>query len=257
MVWAVAAISLCAPVDAGKVSLLWNRSSDPNVTGYRVQVIQTSNAAATFVDVGNTNAAVIDSLMEGQAYKLAVMAYTGAGIESDPSALVNYTVPAFSGPTYVLRFGKFSRATATYSPHGTMTATGDAFPAGTVVTLTASPATGYVCQGWMVNSTLVPSNPAFVSMNQNALVTPVIKKRNSGGGPTPADPTQMSLQFVNSGDNLTFLVGGEMGAWILEGTMDFKEWSQIATGLTSQEVVAPLNRTYSYFRVRQAELAAF
>src|SRR6476659_6728319 len=99
MVWAVAAISLCVPVDAGKVSLLWNKSSDPGVSGYRVRVVQTATGTATYVDVGSTNATVIDSLLEGQSYKIAVMAYTGTGLESDPSAIVNYSVPAFSGPT--------------------------------------------------------------------------------------------------------------------------------------------------------------
>jgi hypothetical protein len=257
MVWAVAAVSLCAPIEAGKVSLQWGKSADPNVTGYRVRVVNSTSDAATFVDVGNTNAAVVDSLFEGQSYKIAVMAYTRNGIESDPSAVVNYTVPAFSGPTYALKFGNFTHGTAQYSPHGTMTSKGDAFPAGTVVTLTAIPASGYVCSGWTVNSTVVSSNPAFVSMTQNAVVTPVIKKRNGGGGATPADPTQMSIQWVNSGGNLFLVVGAEMGAWILEGTMDFKEWSQVATGLTSQQVPAPLTHSYSYYRVRQAQLAAF
>jgi hypothetical protein len=255
-VWAVAAISLCAPIEAGKVSLQWGKSADPNVTGYRVRIVEATAGSSTFVDVGNTNVTVVDGLFEGLTYKLAVMAYTRNGIESDPSAVVNYTVPALSGPNYALQFGKFTHGTAQYSPHGTMGAKGEMFPAGTVVTLTAMPATGYVCSGWTINSTVVPNNPAFVSMTQNAVVTPVIKKRGQGN-PTPADPTQMPIQWVSSGGNLFLSVGGEMGAWILEGTMDFKEWSQVATGLTSQQVPAPLTHAYSYYRVRQAQLAAF
>ena len=199
----------------------------------------------------------MDNLLEGQNYSIAVTAYTGAGIESDPSNLVNYTIPTIlTGPTFALQFTNFTHATAQYSPHGTMTSVGEAYPAGTTVTLSATADSGYVCSAWMVNG-IVQSNPTTVTMNQNTSVRPVIKKRN-GGANTAADPSQTAVHVVtSSGGSMTISIGPEMGAWILESTSNFRDWTQIATGLTSDQVSTPTVQQNSYFRVRQAQLSAF
>lgn len=257
--WLFATVAVATHLQAGKVSLQWGQSPDPGVAGYRLHVVQTATGAASVIDAGNTNVATVDNLLDGQNYSIAVTAYTGAGIESDPSNLVNYTIPIiFTGPTWALQFTNFTHATAQYSPHGTMTSVGEAYPAGTVVTLSATPDSGYMCTAWMVNG--VPqSNPTTFTMNQNTLVRPVIKKKSGGGsGTTAADPSQTRVRVVAaSSGSMTISVGPEMGAWILEATSNFKDWTQIATGLTSDQVSAAATQQNSYFRVRQAQLSAF
>src|SRR4051812_1193815 len=166
MTWLLAAVALATHLQAGKVSLQWVKSADPGVTGYRLRVLQNSTGSASIVDAGNTNIAIVDNLLEGQTYTLSVTAYTSLGIESDPSNFVNYTIPTFSGPTYALQIGKFTHGTAQYSPHGAMTSSGEAFPEGTVVTLTAMPASGYICNAWLING-LSKANPTSITMNQN------------------------------------------------------------------------------------------
>ena len=258
LMWLFAAVALATHLQAGKVALQWGQSPDPGVVGYRLRVVQTGTGATTIVEAGNTNAATVDNLLEGQNYSIAVTAYTGSGIESDPSNLVNYMVPViFSGPTFALQFTNFTHATAQYSPHGTMTPVGEAYPEGTVVTLSATPDSGYLCTAWMVNG-LPQSNPTTVTMNQNTSVRPVIKKKNGGGGSTAADPSQTTVRVTAlSGGAMTISVGPEMGAWILESTANFRDWTQTATGLTSDQISIPAGRQNSYFRLRQAQLSAF
>jgi hypothetical protein len=256
MTWLLAAVAFATHLQAGKVSLQWIKSADPGVTGYRLRVLQNSSGSASIVDAGNTNIAIVDNLLEGQTYTISVTAYTGGGIESDPSNFIYYTVAFSSGPTFALQFTNFTHATAQYSPHGTMTSVGEAFPAGTVVTLTATPDTGYVCSAWMVNG-LVQPNPTTITMNQNTSVRPAIKKRN-GSANTAADPSQTAVRVTaSSGGTMTISIGPEMGAWLLEATPNFRDWTQIATGLTSDQVSAPTTQENSYFRLRQAQLSSF
>ena len=255
MVWAVGAAAICAHVDAGKMSLQWGKSNDANVTGYKVRVAHATSGATTFIDVGNTNTVNVESLMDGQTYKVAVFAYTRDGIDSDPSNLISYTVPVPTTTTYALQFGKFSHGIAEYSPHGTMSASGEAYPAGTQVALFASPGNGFVCTGWMINSVFSPGNPTDVVMDQNKLVTPIFTREN--GTPAPADPALAAMEISTVGQNAVISIGGELGAWVLEGTSNFSSWSQVAIGLTSDEVTVQTANRFSFYRVRSAELTTF
>lgn len=235
------------------MSVQWGQSTDPKVTGYRLRVTQNSTGATSVIEVGNTTSAAVDNLLDGQTYNVAVVAYNVDGIESDPSNFVSYTVPV-TGPTYALQFGKFSHATVQYSPHGTMTSSGEAYPAGTMVSVNAMAGNGFMCTGWTINSVFYPGNPKMIAINADTLVAPVIAKTN--GTIAPADPSLAALQISTTPTATTIAIGGEFGAWILEGTSNFLSWTQLATGLTSDQVTVPTQAGNQFYRVRSAQLTA-
>lgn len=73
--------------------LEWDRNAEPYVTGYRAYMGTNSRSYAVMQDVGNALTATTPTLTPGATYFFAVTAYTAAGIESDYSAEVSYTVP--------------------------------------------------------------------------------------------------------------------------------------------------------------------
>jgi hypothetical protein len=52
-------------------------------------------------------------------------------------------------------------------------------------------------------------------------------------------------------------IGGELGAWTLEGSSDLLNWVQVGTGLTSDQLSFNANTGYAFYRVRSAPLLAF
>jgi hypothetical protein len=83
-------ISRCAFAD---VSLAWNPSPDPAVAGYRLYAGTASGVYNQTIEVGNSAATVLSSLIAGHAYYFAVTAYTVNGIESSPSNEIRYKTP--------------------------------------------------------------------------------------------------------------------------------------------------------------------
>jgi hypothetical protein len=77
---------------AQSVTLGWDRSTDA-VAGYRVHYGGASKAYSMRRDVGRETGAVISGLKEGATYYFAVTAYSSAGLESDFSNELRYTVP--------------------------------------------------------------------------------------------------------------------------------------------------------------------
>jgi len=244
---------------AGTVTLQWDPSPD-QVAGYRVYWVDTSANAVNSVDVGNVTIATLDSLDESKTYQFFVTAYAaifnGLGfeqVEGDPSNQVMYYVQGSSGP-FALQFGGFANATAQHSPRGTMGLLGEMYEAGTAVTLTATPASGYVCTGWRIDSTFIARNPISVTMNQNTVAVPVMQKWS---GTIPDPPTQISLRISAMAGTPTVWVGGELGAWLLEGSTNLATWTQVATGSTSDQLMVPATTRYAFYRVRPLTLQAF
>jgi hypothetical protein len=247
--------------DAARISLQWDASPDPSVIGYRVYVQQVGSVSASVIETGNTTVATVDNLIEGKTYSIYMTAYDATRRESDPSNGIMYSVPAISAPVpsgFALQFGGFTHATAQYSPRGTMSTKGEIYVAGTRVTLSATAEAGYACTGWSVNGVVIAGNPGMVTMNQNTLVAPVLKKQG-GGTATEPPPTSISVEigaFVAG--KATISVGGELGAWVLEGSNALTGgWSQVAQGLTSEQVTITPSAAYGFYRVRSATLAAF
>ena len=77
-----------------QVTLAWDASASPTVTGYRLYYGATSREYTNIVDVGDLTTATISNLVESTTYFFAVTAYDIAGLESDFSTEISYTVPA-------------------------------------------------------------------------------------------------------------------------------------------------------------------
>ena len=63
---------------AGVVTLVWDASSSPNVSGYRIYYGKTSGNYTYNIDIGNYTAVTI-AVPEGATYYFAVKAYDSAG----------------------------------------------------------------------------------------------------------------------------------------------------------------------------------
>src|SRR4051812_46933982 len=89
----VLALALFTNVAAAAPVLLWDRSEDPNVVGYRVYFGAQPRSYFTNVDVGAQTSNTLSSLRQGTTCHMAVTAYTADGVESAFSEEVFYTPP--------------------------------------------------------------------------------------------------------------------------------------------------------------------
>ncbi len=86
--------ALSTTVQAGQsVTLAWNRSTDPIVTGYNVYYGGASGAYTNEICAGNATNATISGLIEGTTYYFAATTYSAAGMESPFSSEVSCLVP--------------------------------------------------------------------------------------------------------------------------------------------------------------------
>jgi Fibronectin type III domain len=79
------------------VTLAWDPSLG-NIAGYFLYSGTISGSYSQKISVGNTTMAIVSNLNTGQTYFFAVTAYNSAGLESEYSNQVQYTVPAVPSP---------------------------------------------------------------------------------------------------------------------------------------------------------------
>ncbi|HXD75785.1 MAG TPA: Ig-like domain-containing protein, partial [Vicinamibacterales bacterium] len=80
--------------NSGQVTLAWDASVDPTLSGYKVYVGTASGVYATsVVDVGNLTTATLTGLQSGTVYYFALTSYNQNGDEGGFSNEVNATVP--------------------------------------------------------------------------------------------------------------------------------------------------------------------
>ena len=73
------------------ISLAWDPSADSTVTGYTLYFGLTPSGPTNSVDVGNVTITTITGLTAGTTYFFFVTAYNAAGLESDPSNVIEET----------------------------------------------------------------------------------------------------------------------------------------------------------------------
>src|SRR3954462_12000786 len=74
---------------AANVSLAWDPSSDPSVTGYRLYWGNLPGSYPASLNVGNVTQAAIGGLTDGMPYYFVVRAYNSSGTLSSPSVEVS------------------------------------------------------------------------------------------------------------------------------------------------------------------------
>jgi hypothetical protein len=77
---------------AASVTLAWDLSTDPSVVGYKLYYGGSSRTYTNFVTVGATNSATITGLQMGATYYFAATAFDSAGLESEYSDEISYTI---------------------------------------------------------------------------------------------------------------------------------------------------------------------
>ncbi len=78
------------------VTLAWNRSPDPTVTGYNIYYGGASRAYTNKISAGNNTSVTVPGLIEGKTYYFAATTYSVSGTESGFSGELAYLVPAGS-----------------------------------------------------------------------------------------------------------------------------------------------------------------
>src|SRR4051812_45204967 len=79
-------------VPSSALVLQWDKSPEPDVSGYKVYYGLASTTPSV-VDRGTNRSCTFSSLTAGQSYSFYVTAYNSAGLESNPSSPFSYPVP--------------------------------------------------------------------------------------------------------------------------------------------------------------------
>jgi Fibronectin type III domain len=82
-----------SPPTSHSVTLEWDRSSTPVVSGYRIFYGTSSRLYTVIEDVGNRTSHTFTGLERGKTYFFTVAAYSGSGVESSFSNEVRHTIP--------------------------------------------------------------------------------------------------------------------------------------------------------------------
>lgn len=78
---------------SGMVTLAWNSSADPLVTGYNLYYGGASGVYTNKINVGNATNHTISGLVGGRSYYFAATTYSVSGLESALSAELRYLIP--------------------------------------------------------------------------------------------------------------------------------------------------------------------
>jgi hypothetical protein len=97
VVCVLAALTPPPTLAQANVTLAWDPSPDPNVTGYNVYYGVQSRSYTNFLILGNTNSVVISNLANGTIYYFAATTVNSVGLESDFSAEASYFVRPSGG----------------------------------------------------------------------------------------------------------------------------------------------------------------
>jgi len=95
-----------APADAAHLDLAWDANTEPDLAGYRVYYGTASREYVDSADVGNTTTYLLDGLLEGVTYYIAVTAYVVYGNESDFSNEVSSDIAGDAMPSTAGRVRK-------------------------------------------------------------------------------------------------------------------------------------------------------
>src|SRR5262249_3678586 len=96
---AIAALTFIFTILPGHaVTLAWDASPDPTANSYTLRYGVASGSYPAAVNVGNVLSAAVTNLTPGVTYYFVVSAGNTAGVDSDPSNEIAYTVPGTPPP---------------------------------------------------------------------------------------------------------------------------------------------------------------
>jgi hypothetical protein len=86
--------ALSDTLPASSVTLAWDASPSPEVTGYRIYLGVASGNYTNSAMVGNVTIQILSGLAGGVTYFFAITAYDASGLESTFSNEITYTTPS-------------------------------------------------------------------------------------------------------------------------------------------------------------------
>lgn len=149
---------------AAALTLAWDPSTEPSVSGYRLYQGGQSQVYTNIIDIGQQTTLTISNLAPSATYYFAVTAYDDSGLESAFSGEINYTVPAsLTQPPSLLALS------FTQTPLNPVVLTGTG-PAGAIYDVEA--AQDY--SSWLlIGSVTVDATGSFEFTDPQSLVLPV------------------------------------------------------------------------------------
>lgn len=162
-------ISVVISAYAAQVTLSWDTVNEPDVAGYKLHYGEVAGIYTNSIDTGKTTSSTLFDLVEGKTYYFAATSYDSNGNQSGYSNEVSKAIP--SGTNYSMVVSTNGTGTGTVSGSGIScgsVCSGD-FSPGTVVTLTATPASGSTFAGW--SGACSGTGNCTVAMNTSASVT--------------------------------------------------------------------------------------
>jgi hypothetical protein len=97
-------VALVTPLAAAqRLTLMWDPSEDPSVTGYKVYYEEVGSGITNVVDAGESNTVTLTNLAPTLTYRFYVSAYNAEGLESDPSNVLQLTIPLRLATTTISR----------------------------------------------------------------------------------------------------------------------------------------------------------
>jgi len=150
-------------------TLSWDAVSDPAVAGYKLHYGEVPGVYTNSVDTGKTTSCTVATLTEGKTYYFAATTYDSKGNQSSYSNEVSKSIPF--GTQYALVVSKIGSGAGTVSGSGITCGSvcSNNYDPGTVVTLTATPASGSSFAGW--TGACSGTGACSVTMNASASVT--------------------------------------------------------------------------------------
>ncbi len=138
--------------EAAQVSMAWDKNPEPQVTGYKLYVGNTSRSYQSSVDVGNTTSYTFTGIQPGKTTYLALTAYDGSKQEGPYSdEIVCNTIVSSSGSNGAI------------SPSGTIV-----LGNGSSRTFTITPASGYLVSDVLIDGTSVGPVTSYTFSNVTA-----------------------------------------------------------------------------------------
>jgi hypothetical protein len=137
------ALAFCPALTASNVTLAWNATSDPEVQGYNCYYGVASRVYIRTIPVGNATTVTLTNLPDGLTYYFAATTYNAAGVESEYSDEVSFTLPEIgnSGPKATL----ITNGPGSISPNLSKRQ----LTAGRTYAVTARPGPGQAFAGWV------------------------------------------------------------------------------------------------------------
>jgi hypothetical protein len=147
---------------AQSLALVWNPSPSPGVAGYIVYYGTDGTDFASQMDVGTNTSATVTGLQPGTTNQFEVVAYDVNRMESPPSNLIEYSVPATT-QTITVQTNANTDFTLLVSGDGTFAQKlkNKVFKEGKQYTLTATAAKGSLFAGWVSNGMVVATTPKY------------------------------------------------------------------------------------------------